>query len=71
MRVLIRNWPHNHHNDPDHRSDENIPHNRGQGISDILSQSIISSLSFDSPIVLTLLSAPSQQHFYQGSMIMG
>ena len=45
MHVLIRNWPHDHSNDLDHRSDGNIldQDDQGQGIIDILSQSIISN----------------------------
>ena len=46
MHVLIRNWPHDHCNDPDHQSDGNIldQDDQGHGISDILSQSIIANL---------------------------
>ena len=42
MHVLIRNWPHDHSNDLDHRSDGNIldQDDQGRGITDILSQSI-------------------------------
>ena len=49
MHVLIRNWPHDHFNDPDHRTDGNIldQDDQGLGISDILSQSIISNQSED------------------------
>ena len=45
MHVLIRNWSHDHSNDLDHRSDGNIldQDDQGQGIIDILSQSIISN----------------------------